>query len=111
VSRYRLADDGSLVPADGRRPRSAARRYRDTSEWQRRRREQVAREPRCERCGHTGSRENPLTADHVVPLARGGDPRGALRTLCLSCNASRGNRGGAPLTRIRTNLSHTSPTP
>jgi 5-methylcytosine-specific restriction protein A len=33
-----------------------------------------------------------LTADHVVPVAAGGDPRGTLQALCRSCNSSRGAR-------------------
>lgn len=31
-----------------------------------------------------------LTADHVVPVAAGGDQDGALRVLCRSCNSRRG---------------------
>lgn len=30
-----------------------------------------------------------LTADHVDPVARGGDPRGLLVVLCRSCNSSK----------------------
>lgn len=30
-----------------------------------------------------------LTADHVLPTGRGGDPSGPLRVLCRSCNSSR----------------------
>jgi hypothetical protein len=36
-------------------------------------------------------------ADHIVPLARGGDPLGKLRVLCRSCNSRRG--GNAAETR------------
>ncbi|MGW9025150.1 HNH endonuclease [Streptomyces sp. NPDC055722] len=44
-------------------------------------------------CGHWGSNANPLTADHVRPLSRGGTNEVVnLRTLCRSCNSSRGNR-------------------
>jgi hypothetical protein len=28
-----------------------------------------------------------LTADHVVPVGAGGDPRGALQVLCRRCNS------------------------
>jgi 5-methylcytosine-specific restriction endonuclease McrA len=33
-----------------------------------------------------------LTADDVVPIARGGDPMQPLRVLCRSCNSRRGAR-------------------
>ena len=39
-------------------------------------------------CGATQD----LTADHVVPLARGGKNTGRRRTLCRSCNSARGAR-------------------
>ena len=47
-------------------------------------------EYRCQACGS----ESQLEADHVVPLAHGGDPfdpdNG--RTLCKPCNGKRGTR-------------------
>lgn len=33
-----------------------------------------------------------LTADHVVPVAAGGHPYGALEVLCRSCNSRKGAR-------------------
>lgn len=33
-----------------------------------------------------------LTADHVIPVHTGGDPRGVLAVLCRSCNGSKGHR-------------------
>ena len=48
---------------------------------QRRAARAVAAQPWCTVCGHPGSTENPLTADHVVPLSRGGE-RGPLRVAC-----------------------------
>jgi 5-methylcytosine-specific restriction enzyme A len=35
---------------------------------------------------------NRLTADHVVPVAIGGDEHGALTVRCKSCNSARGAR-------------------
>ena len=32
-----------------------------------------------------------LTADHLTPQARGGAPESAIRVLCRSCNAARGD--------------------
>jgi 5-methylcytosine-specific restriction protein A len=36
--------------------------------------------------------ERDLTADHVRPVAAGGDPRGPLEVLCRSCNSRKGAR-------------------
>ncbi len=44
--------------------------------------------PVCADCGSTRD----LTADHVVPLARGGSNAGPQRVLCRPCNSSRGGR-------------------
>jgi 5-methylcytosine-specific restriction endonuclease McrA len=55
---------------------------------QRRAREAIAAQPWCSNCGATTN----LTADHIVPIARGGDPLGPLRILCRSCNSRRGAR-------------------
>jgi HNH endonuclease len=38
-----------------------------------------------------------LTADHVVPVARGGSEEGTIRVLCRSCNSRRGAGGTPPL--------------
>ena len=50
----------------------------------------IAASPRCAQCGHTGSADNPLTADHVVPLARGGTNTGPRQTLCTTHNRAKG---------------------
>ena len=44
-----------------------------------------------------------LTADHVVPVAQGGDPSGPLAVLCRSCNSSKGKgkRESMPLPVVR----------
>lgn len=46
----------------------------------------VAAQPWCTICGATAD----LTADHLIPLAHGGTNHGPRRTLCRSCNSSRG---------------------
>jgi 5-methylcytosine-specific restriction endonuclease McrA len=48
----------------------------------------IAQQPWCSLCGAADD----LTADHVVPLAVGGDPLGRLRVLCRRCNSGRGAR-------------------
>lgn len=54
------------------------------------RRAVVAASPICSTpgCGSTTD----LTADHVIPLARGGVNEGPRRVLCRSCNARKGKR-------------------
>ncbi|HEX2111582.1 MAG TPA: HNH endonuclease [Gaiellaceae bacterium] len=46
----------------------------------------IAAQPYCSHCGATRG----LTADHLIPLARGGNPLGPLRVLCRRCNSRRG---------------------
>jgi HNH endonuclease len=52
----------------------------------------IAAQPWCWECGDAGSPDNPLTADHVIPVSRGGDPLGALSILCWRCNSRKGAR-------------------
>jgi 5-methylcytosine-specific restriction endonuclease McrA len=100
MARFRLNSRGDLVPADGPRRDTRARhldpgrQFRSTAAWQRARAAQIKREPWCAACGHEGSTDNPLTADHIVPVAEGGVRLDGtnLRTLCRRCNSSRGAR-------------------
>lgn len=49
--------------------------------------------PGYERARHPATRRlNPLTADHVDPLAAGGAVEGPLRVYCRACNSRRGAR-------------------
>ena len=50
--------------------------------------EQIAAVPVCQRCGHTGTADNPLTGEHGVARADGGTEVTA--TLCRRCNSSLG---------------------
>lgn len=52
----------------------------------------------CEWCGATED----LTADHIVPLAEGGDPWSLDngRCLCRPCNSRKGARREAPEVRV-----------
>lgn len=66
--------------------------------YQRQRAAQIAAVPwcQCRDCPdhhgqECGARSN-LTADHVVPLSRGGHPHGRLRTMCKSCANRQGGR-------------------
>lgn len=53
----------------------------------------IREEKRCRDCGTTGTKSNPLTADHVVPKALGGtDDRTNLTCRCRVHNSSKGAR-------------------
>jgi 5-methylcytosine-specific restriction endonuclease McrA len=69
-----------------RRGKTAARRY--GAAHQRRAEAAIKAQPWCSRCGAT----HDLTADHVHPLAQGGDPLGPLQVLCRTCNSSLGSK-------------------
>ena len=86
-------DCGRLIPKGTSRCATCIKPNPYGSEHQRRSRLLRALHPWCEECGATED----LTADHIVPLARGGDPLGKLRVLCRSCNSRRG--GNAAETR------------
>lgn len=72
--------------ARGQRP---ARRLLDTRAW-RNLSARVRREhPWCTKCGAGDTPENPLTADHIIPRAAGGqNVRSNVQVLCRSCNLS-----------------------
>ena len=71
--------------------------------WRKISRQVIAEEGACRVCGHTGSPDNPLTCDHIVPLARGGtNDRSNLQCLCRRHNSSKGGRErGGPAWRAR----------
>lgn len=81
------------------RRRSAARGTRQQqgydAAWQRTVAAAIRAQPWCSICKHPGSRDNPLTGDHILPKSRGGgNEPGNVRVLCRSCNSARGNRDG-----------------
>lgn len=64
------------------------------SAWQRLSAQVIARQPWCSHCGTSGDESNPLTADHILPLARGGlSTLDNLQTLCRDCNSRKRDRG------------------
>lgn len=85
-------DCGAVIPSGSRCSRCSGRRRGTTTEpgygsaYQRLARAAIAQQPWCSLCGAADD----LTADHVVPLAVGGDPLGPLRVLCRRCNSGRG---------------------
>jgi 5-methylcytosine-specific restriction endonuclease McrA len=46
----------------------------------------------CPGHGRPAHEAHDLTADHVLPVARGGSETGEIRVLCRSCNSARGAR-------------------
>ena len=93
VPHFKMTPRG-LVPYDPGLPASAQPTrippFRSTARWQRLAKRQIRRLPRRAECGHEGSPENPLTAEHITALAAGGDPCGPLQTVCKRCNSSKG---------------------
>jgi 5-methylcytosine-specific restriction protein A len=73
---------------DARRGTTTARGY--GSEWRKLRAQVIAASPACAICGHTGSKDNPLSVDHILPRSQGGtDALSNLRVLCLRHNQLR----------------------
>lgn len=61
--------------------------------WQRARKAVLRLQPYCVDCGSEGTKGNPLTVDHIVPLSRGGtQDEDNLQTRCRICNSSKGAR-------------------
>lgn len=56
-------------------------------------REAIERQPWCTDCGHPGSKNNPLTGDHVIPRSRGGQSTPEnIEVRCRRCNSKKGTR-------------------
>jgi 5-methylcytosine-specific restriction enzyme A len=88
----RIASRGSYCPEHertrrARRGTTAERGY--GNKHRRRALAAIASHPWCSDCGATHTPENPLSADHVVPIAHGGVD-GPLEVRCRRCNSSRG---------------------
>jgi 5-methylcytosine-specific restriction protein A len=52
-----------------------------------------------------------LTADHVVEVGRGADPRGPLVVRCRSCNSARSAHLAHQAARVLTNMQVSDPSP
>lgn len=46
----------------------------------------------CPRCGTPPTKDNPMTAHHVIPRSKGGDHTTPLVPLCRQCNSELGDR-------------------
>jgi 5-methylcytosine-specific restriction enzyme A len=63
------------------------------STWTRTAARTIASARQCVDCGTAGSRDNPLSADHVIPKAQGGtDDPSNLAVRCRRCNSAKGAR-------------------
>ena len=104
MPRFRINRRGDLVPVDGRpRHLQPDRQFRSSARWRRTRARQIARQPWCGRCLHEGSSANPLTADHIVPVAEGGAvfDEANLQILCVECNRIKTREDQAQILRAR----------
>lgn len=67
------------------RPSPEQRGY--NSEYRKNRKILLADNPPCNHCGRLGTKENPITADHIQSLATGGtNDLANLQPLCKQCN-------------------------
>ncbi len=92
---HELVRGGSRCPAHAlpEKPRGSRQERGYTAEWYRIKAEALRTQPWCSRCGTAGSPDNPLTADHIVPLHRGGTSTADnCGVLCRSCNSSKRDR-------------------
>jgi 5-methylcytosine-specific restriction endonuclease McrA len=80
-----------------RRRKTAARGY--DGAWRKLVAEAIERQPFCTYCDTRGSKANPLTGDHKVPLSKGGTAKTLFDVVvaCRSCNSSRGGGGRSPV--------------
>jgi 5-methylcytosine-specific restriction enzyme A len=73
------------------RPSAAQRGY--GAEWRRVSAQVIAQTKTCHWCGGPPAADDPFTADHIVPLARGGtNDRSNLIGAHRSCNSRRGGQ-------------------
>jgi 5-methylcytosine-specific restriction protein A len=73
---------------DKRRGSAGKRGY--GAKWRKLRDHLLAAHPYCATCHHAGTKDNPLSVDHIVPKSEGGtDALSNLRVLCLRCNQQR----------------------
>jgi 5-methylcytosine-specific restriction endonuclease McrA len=101
-SRQGAACRGSVAGMSYRSPAQKARTRRTKAE-RRRRQALIAQHVAlygwvCPGYGRPWHESRDLTADHLVPVARGDSEQGTIRVLCRSCNSRRG-AGGVPLDR------------
>jgi 5-methylcytosine-specific restriction endonuclease McrA len=80
-----------------RRRKTVARGY--DGAWRKLVAEAIRRQPFCTYCRARGSKANPLTGDHKVPISKGGTAKtlSDVVVACRSCNSSRGGGGRSPI--------------
>ena len=70
--------------------------YSNSREWKAMSKRMRAEQPWCSRCATQGSPSNPLTLDHLVPLAIGGalvpDDDALVQVLCRKCQGIEGGK-------------------
>lgn len=84
------------------RRKTSGSKYQQSQSWRERQYKRVTVENYIKQYGylcpgyevppHIVGKDNPLTADHIVPKHAGGDPFGPLRVLCRKCNSRRGQK-------------------
>ena len=74
--------------------------YAKSSKWRRLSKRMRDEQPWCSRCATQGDASNPLSVDHLIPLAQGGalipEDEDALQVLCRRCQGVVGGAVHAP---------------
>jgi 5-methylcytosine-specific restriction protein A len=77
--------------SESQRPTRQQRGY--DAAWSKLARDAIAQQAWCSDCGTPGNGRNPLTGDHLVPLARGGlSVIENIVVRCRRCNSRKGTR-------------------
>lgn len=91
-----LHTQGQPCPQRKQRPRPTREARGYNWAWRKLAHRVINEERACRVCGHTGSPNNPLTGDHIIPLSRGGArlDRDNAQCLCRNHNSAKRNRAG-----------------
>jgi 5-methylcytosine-specific restriction enzyme A len=74
---------------DRDRARDPLHTFYSSQAWRAARRQQLAQEPLCRMCKAEGRIKVAVIADHITPIAKGGDPFGELQSLCWSHHSAK----------------------
>jgi 5-methylcytosine-specific restriction enzyme A len=80
---------------DRGRAKDPAHTFYSSQRWRAARARQLMDEPLCCECRKLGKYVPATVADHIVPIRMGGDPFGALQSLCASHHSSKSVREGS----------------
>jgi 5-methylcytosine-specific restriction enzyme A len=80
---------------DANRAHDPRHTFYSSKRWRAARAQQLAAEPLCRTCQAEGRIKAATIADHITPIAQGGDPFGELQSLCWSCHSRKSVKEGS----------------